>query len=154
MVGYKLKNTLSEYGTVSRGVCEVDENNMLRKIEEVFRILKRNNQVISVEADGSEHEMHGDESVSMNMWGFKPSLFDVLEKKFIAFLKEHIDEPKSEFFIPNVVFDMIKSGHAGVKVLTADSPWFGVTYREDIPFVVEKLKNFTAAGLYPEKLFT
>ncbi|WP_372936378.1 nucleotidyltransferase family protein, partial [Mariniphaga sediminis] len=105
MVGYKLHNTLSDYGSVSRGVCDVDENNLLQKIVETTKILKREDKIISVEPDGTEKQLTGNESVSMNIWGFKPSIFNSLEEKFSAFLKNHINEPKSEIFIPSVVFD-------------------------------------------------
>jgi NDP-sugar pyrophosphorylase family protein len=153
MVGYKLSNTLSDFGSVSRGICEVNENDQLQKIVETVKILKKDNRIISLEPDGSETLLSGDESASMNMWGFKPTVFDVLEEKFSAFLKNHIDEPKSEMYIPSAVYDMISDGIATVKVLKADSPWFGVTYREDKPIVVEKLKKLTEGGAYPGKLF-
>jgi NDP-sugar pyrophosphorylase family protein len=153
MVGYKLHNTLSDYGSVSRGVCDVDENNLLQKIVETTKILKREDKIISVEPDGTEKQLTGNESVSMNIWGFKPSIFNSLEEKFSAFLKNHINEPKSEIFIPSVVFDMIQEEKASVKVLEADSPWFGVTYKEDKPRVVAKINQLIDAGEYPEKLF-
>lgn len=153
MVGYKLHNTLSDYGSVSRGVCDVDENNLLQKIVETTKILKREDKIISVEPDGTEKQLTGNESVSMNIWGFKPSIFNSLEEKFSAFLKNHINEPKSEIFIPSVVFDMIQEEKASVKVLEADSPWFGVTYKEDKPRVVAKINQLIDTGEYPEKLF-
>lgn len=153
MVGYKLSKTLSDFGSVSRGICDVDENNLLRKIVETTKILKKDEKIISVEADGSEKELTGDESASMNIWGFKPSVFPVLEEKFTDFLKNQINEPKSEIYIPSVVFDMIQEKKATVKVLKADSPWFGVTYKEDKPFVVEKINRLIEAGEYPEKLY-
>lgn len=152
MIGYKLKNTLSDYGFVSRGVCEVDENDLLKKIVETIKIVKNNGKIISIEADGKEIILTGDESVSMNMWGFQPTVFDTLEEKFSGFLKLHINEPKSEIFIPSVVFDMIKEGKAIVRVLKADSPWFGVTYKEDIPHVIKRLNDLIKKGLYPKKL--
>lgn len=153
MIGYKLNNTLSEFGFVSRGVCEVDENNLLRKIVETTKIVKRDGKIISIEPDGNETELSGEESVSMNMWGFHPSVFDVFEKKFTDFLDQHIENPKAEIFIPWVVFDMIKDGKSQVRVLKADSPWFGVTYKEDTPFVIEKLKKLIEQGQYPDKLY-
>jgi len=125
MVGYKLKNTLSDFGSVSRGICDVDENQNLVKIVETLKIFKKPEEIISVEEDGSTHLLTGDESVSMNMWGFKPSIFEILENKFVEFLKTEIDKPKSEMFIPFVVFEMIEEQLAKVKVLKADSPWFG-----------------------------
>lgn len=153
MVGYKLSNTLSNYGSVSRGICSVDGNNFLNKITETVKILRKNGKIISIEADGSEKELTGEESVSMNIWGFKPSVFPQLEKNFANFLKQHIHEPKSESFIPSVVADLINSKQATVKVLEADSLWFGVTYKEDKPRVVSKINELIKAGDYPEKLF-
>lgn len=153
MVGYKLKHTLSDYGSVSRGICQVDGNDFLQKIVETTKIFKKENKAVSVEPDGSEKELTGEESASMNIWGFKPSVFSVLEEKFIEFLEENGRELKSEIYIPSVVFEMIRDKKATVKVLKADSPWFGVTYKEDKPRVVARLKKLIEAGDYPEKLF-
>ncbi|WP_167619251.1 nucleotidyltransferase family protein [Maribellus sediminis] len=153
MVGYQLKNTLSEFGSVSRGVCSVDAAKNLEKIVETTKIVKKGNNVVSIEEDGSEHPMTGNESVSMNLWGFMPSIFQTLEQKFIEFLKADINKPKSEMYIPSVVFEMIGEKLATVKVLEANSPWFGVTYKEDKPYVVEKLRKLIDAGEYPEKLW-
>ncbi len=154
MVGYRLKNTLSDFGSVSRGICTVNEKQNLIKIVETVKIFKKGEAVISVEADGSETTMTGNESASMNFWGFKPSIFATLESKFIDFLKKEIDKPKSEMYIPSVVFEMIQEKTATAKVLEADSPWFGVTYKEDKPIVVEKIKNLIKNGDYPEKLWS
>ena len=153
MVGYKLKNTLSEFGSVSRGICDVDENRHLKKIVETTKILKKGNKVISIENDGSEKTLTGDENVSMNIWGFTPSVFETLEQKFSTFLSTEIDKPKSEMYIPSVVFAMIEEQLATVKVLEADSPWFGVTYKEDKPYVVQNIKSLIQLGEYPEKLY-
>ncbi len=140
--------------SVSRGICDVDENQNLRKIVETTKILKKENKIISVEDDGSEKLLTGNEIASMNMWGFKPSIFETLEQKFIDFLKTEINKPKSEMYIPTVVFEMIWDNAASVKVLEANSPWFGVTYKEDKPFVIEKLNALIAKGDYPEKLWS
>ena len=153
MVGYKLSHTLSDYSSVSRGIYDMDENDLLRKIVETVKIIKRDNKIISIESDGSEVELTGNESASMNIWGFKPSVFPILEEKFTDFLNNHINEPKSEIYIPSVVFDMIQEKKAKVKVLKADSPWFGVTYKEDKPRVVAKINKLIEAGEYPEKLY-
>jgi NDP-sugar pyrophosphorylase family protein len=154
MVGYKLNETLSEFGSVSRGICQEDKNSNLIKIVETLKIVKRGNEIISVENDGSETSLTGNEIASMNNWGFKPSVFEQLEKRFTQFLKTEIDKPKSEMYIPSVVFDLIDEKEAIVKVLEADSPWFGVTYKEDKPFVIEKIKALIAKGEYPEKLWS
>lgn len=153
MVGYKLNDTLSEFGSVSRGICEEDKNNNLIKIVETLKIIKRGNEIISIETDESETPLTGNEIASMNNWGFKPSIFDQLEKRFTQFLKTEIDKPKSEMYIPSVVFDLIDDKAATVKVLEANSPWFGVTYKEDKPFVIEKINKLIAKGEYPEKLW-
>ena len=153
MVGYHLKDTLSDYGSVSRGICDVDSNQNLEKIVETIKIIKRDDVVISVEEDGSETQLTGEERVSMNNWGFKPSIFEKLENKFIDFLKTEIDKPKSEMYIPSVVFELIDEQFATSKVLEANSPWFGVTYKEDKPFVTKKIKTLIDEGEYPEKLW-
>lgn len=153
MVGYKLKNTLSEFGSVSRGICNVNENQDLQKIVETLKILKKEDQVISIEEDSSETLLTGNENVSMNIWGFKPSVFNTIEKKFSTFLEAEMDKPKSEMYIPSVVFEMIDEKLANVKVLEADSPWFGVTYKEDKPFVVEKINALIENGDYPKNLW-
>jgi UTP-glucose-1-phosphate uridylyltransferase len=153
MVGYKLNETLSEFGSVSRGICKEDSNNNLIKIVETLKIVKRGNEIISIENDGSETSLTGNEIASMNNWGFKPSVFMQLEKRFTQFLKSEIDNPKSEMYIPSVVFDLIDDKDATAKVLEANSPWFGVTYKEDKPFVIEKLNKLIAKGEYPEKLW-
>ncbi len=153
MVGYNLNETLSEFGSVSRGICEEDKNNNLVKIVETLKIVKRGNEIISIENDGSETKLTGNEIASMNNWGFKPSVFEELEKRFTQFLKTGIDKPKSEMYIPSVVFDLIDDKVATVKVLEANSPWFGVTYKEDKPFVIEKINTLIAKGDYPEKLW-
>jgi len=153
MVGYRLYNTLSDYGHVSRGICEVDDDNFLRKIVETTKIFKRDGKIISVEPDGIENQLTGDESVSMNIWGFKPSVFKILEEKIANFLRGSLNDPRAEIFIPSVVYDMIRENRATVKVLKANSPWFGVTYKEDTPRVVAKIKKLIEEGEYPEKLY-
>lgn len=153
MVGYKLKYTLSDFGSVSRGICDVDANHNLNKIVETVKIIKRESEILSVESDGSEVKLTGEENTSMNIWGLKPSVFPKLEKKFTEFLKTEIEKPKSEMYIPSVIFDFIQEKSASVKVLEADSPWFGVTYQEDKPFVIEKIRKLIDAGDYPEKLW-
>ena len=154
MVGYRLNETLSDYGSVSRGICDVDQNNNLIKIVETVKIIKRGDKVISLESDGSEKLLTGYESASMNNWGFKPAIFEKLEKKFAEFLKAHIHEPKSEMYIPSEVFNMITEKQVTVKVLKTNSPWFGVTYKEDKPFVIDKINALITKGDYPENLWS
>lgn len=153
MVGYRLKNTLSEFGSVSRGICDVNPKGELIKIVETTKIFKKGNAAISIEEDGSETLLTGNESASMNMWGFKPDIFETLESKFVDFLKSEINKPKSEMYIPSVVFEIIQEKKATVKVLDANSPWFGVTYKNDKQIVVDKINTLIAQGNYPEKLF-
>ena len=153
MVGYHLNKTLSEFGSVSRGICNVDKNRNLNKIVETLTILIKDDKIISVEEDKSETILTGNENVSMNIWGFKPSLFETIENKFVDFLNTEMDKPKSEMLIPSVVFEMINEQKATVKVLEADSPWFGVTYKEDKPFVVKKINRLIEKGEYPENLW-
>jgi len=153
MVGYQLNKTLSDFGSVSRGISQTDKNNLLTKITETHKIRQEGN-VILCESENKENvEVSGDLTVSMNFWGFHPTVFENIENQFIEFLKTNIEVPKSEFYIPYVVFEMIKTGKAKVEVLKADSPWFGVTYQEDKPFVIEQIQKLTEQGIYPEKLW-
>lgn len=153
MVGYKLSNTLSDHGTVSRGVCKADANGLLTHIVEATKIEKTATGGRQVEADGSVTEFTGEEPCSMNFWGFTPSIFPMLEEEMIAFLQKQGTEAKSECLIPNTVGTLIQKQLATLKVLTTDSTWFGVTYREDKPIVMESLRKLIAAGAYPEKLW-
>nr|WP_320021753.1 sugar phosphate nucleotidyltransferase [uncultured Draconibacterium sp.] len=153
MIGYQLKNTLSEHGSVSRGMCTVNENDNLVKIVETHNIFKKGGAAVTTAEDGSETPLTGNERVSMNFWGFHPSIFKTLESKFVQFLKTEINKPKSEMYIPSVVFEMIEDNEAEVKVLKANSPWFGVTYKEDKPIVVNKINALIEEGVYPAKLW-
>lgn len=152
MVGFKVGNTLSESGTVSRGVC-VTENGLLCSVVERTKIgYNEKGDIVFYEADG-EHPLEADVPVSMNFWGFTPDYFEHSEKSFVKFLERDINTPKSEFFIPLTVSELVESGTSTVKVLKTDSKWFGVTYSEDRPAVVEKIAQLHRDGVYPEKLF-
>jgi len=153
MVGYQLDNTLSEFGSVSRGICVTDENMQLTKITETHKIRQEEKHILCESENQQTVELTGKETVSMNFWGFQPSVFRNIESQFVDFLTLNINQPKSEFYIPFVVFEMINQGQANVEVLKADSPWFGVTYKEDKPFVVEQIQKLTDQGIYPEKLW-
>jgi len=153
MVGYQLKNTLSEFGTVSRGICKVDSENNLVEITERHGIARTGTEISFKDESGAAIAVDENTPASMNFWGFHPSLFEHLESQFKFFLDEKKDQPKSEFYIPSVVFDLIASGQIQAKVLQADSPWFGVTYPEDKAFVVEQVKRLTDEGAYPKKLW-
>ncbi|HET6559020.1 MAG TPA: sugar phosphate nucleotidyltransferase [Prolixibacteraceae bacterium] len=153
MIGYRLDRTLSEFGGVSRGICQTDENNFLTRIIETHKIRQEGDAIVCEPDEKGTSTLQKDDTVSMNFWGFHPSVFTNIENQFIDFLKAQIEVPKSEFYIPMVVFEMIKSGQAKVEVLKADSPWFGVTYQEDKPFVVQQIQKLTDQGVYPDKLW-
>lgn len=153
MAGYRLANTLSEHGTVSRGVCETDAQSFLKTVVEHTKIEKTDTGARDVQADGTIHDFSGDELVSLNFWGFTPAIFPLLETLFIDFLKAEGENLKSEFYIPSAVADSITHHHATVKVIPTDSEWFGITYREDKPAVTERLAALTKAGVYPTPLW-
>ena len=141
MVGYLLPNTLSEHGSVSRGVCRTNERNELTSVTEMTKISRTTEGIRNVDDNGTETELAEDTVVSMNFWGFTPYFFDCLNDMFKDFLQKNNDNPKSEFQIPTVANHFLTTGTATIKVLVTDSQWFGVTYKEDRPLVVEKLKN-------------
>lgn len=152
MVGYTLNKTLSDHGFVSRGVCETDTESNLITVVERTKIEKVDDKILF--SDGEQKiELQGDEKVSMNFWGFMPSFFKYAESDFITFLNESIEVPKSEFFIPLVVNNLIQSNTIKLKVLPTSASWFGVTYKEDKPIVIQKLKDLVAEGVYPENLW-
>ncbi len=153
MCGFIMRNTLSDNGSVSRGVCEVDSAGNLTEVVEHTKIERSGKAAKSFMEDGSIIDFTGDEIVSMNMWGFTPSLFDCMDDVFVEFLKEHGQEMKSEFFIPLVADTLVKHGKATVKVMTSEDEWFGITYREDKPAVVASIKKLVEQGVYPNKLF-
>ena len=153
MVGFRVCNTLSENGTVARGVCAKDEAEMLTAVVERTEIM-RVDGVISYKDENGEWQPVGEETpVSMNFWGFTPDYFKYSEAQFVEFLKENIDKPKSEFFIPLVVDTLINNGKATCEVLDTTAKWFGVTYAADRPGTVEKIQALVDAGEYPNKLF-
>ena len=153
MVGFKLRNTLSEYGTVARGICHCDDNFFLRDIVERTKVQKRGNGACYFDEDGTEHALTGDEVVSMNLWGFHPSFFAHLKAGFGCFLREHGTEPKSEYFITIPVSDLAESGQVKVKVLPTHDKWFGVTYRQDKEIAQRCIGMLIEAGAYPNKLW-
>lgn len=153
MIGYRLDNTLSDFGFVSRGVCQTENNGSLTEIIERTKIQKNGGHIEFTDEDGTTMILKGDETVSMNFWGFKPNMFAHLNELFVNFLKESIQVEKSEFYIPFAVFDLINKRVVSAKVIEADSPWFGVTYKDDQPFVVEKINAMISEGVYPSKLW-
>lgn len=152
MVGFTLANTLSEHGSVARGVCRTDARGFLADIRELKQITRTADGVENV-ADGVVEKLTGQEPVSMNMWGFTPRIFPQLETSFREFLAAHAAEPKSECYIPLTVGDLVKSGQATCEVLPTASRWFGVTYVEDRPIVQASIANLVATNAYPATLW-
>lgn len=154
MVGFVLRNTLSDFGSVARGVCDVDAQGYLRHIVELTKIEREGNGAKATESGTAAQRLSGDELVSMNMWGFHPSLFVHLRREFTNFMAQQGGELKSECYIPMTVGNLVRSGHARCRVLRSNAAWFGVTYREDRPLVVEGIRKLVARGDYPQKLWS
>ena len=152
MVGYVLKNTLSDHGQVSRGVCVADADNNLAKVDERTKIHWEGEKVIYHEGEAS-NEVDPGSVVSMNFWGFHPNIFEVSRHMFIDFVRENKDNPKAEFFIPLVADNLINSGKAKFPILTSNDRWHGVTYIEDRPVVVQAFKKLVEDGKYPSPLW-
>ena len=153
MVGFRVGNTLSDSGTVSRGVCENDDQHHLTSVVERTKIQRFDGVVKYLDENDEWVAIPDTTPVSMNFWGFTPDYFKYSEEYFVKFLKENIDKPKSEFFIPTLINELVKQGKASVKVLTTESKWFGVTYSQDRQGVVDKFAELHATGVYPEKMF-
>ena len=153
IIGYELKRTLSDNGSVSRGVCDVDENGNLHSINERTKIYRNEEGKITYEDGKSLHEVSEDSSVSMNFWGFSPTLFPFMKEQLEIFLRDNINQLKSEFFIPIVADNYSKSGAGVIQVIPTNSQWFGVTYKEDAPNVQKSINDLVAAGQYPHKLW-
>jgi NDP-sugar pyrophosphorylase family protein len=149
--GYRLGNTLSEHGTVSRGVCEVDAHNMLTRILERKEIGWKGDKLVDA-ADG-DVEVSVNAPVSMNFWGLQPSVIDEIAPRFRAFVEANRDNPKAELYLPVLMGDLVSEGAASVEVLTMDEPWFGVTYPEDKPSVQASLTAQVESGAYPAPLW-
>lgn len=153
LVGYTLKNVLSEYGSVSRGCGEGDGNGYLKSVVERTTIVKENGKIISKEKDG-DLELSPETPTSMNFWGFHPNIFKPTYQKFLDFLKNNHQNPKAEFFIPLFVNQLIKEGQIKVRIISGGSTWFGVTYKEDKEEVSRKIRELVKKGEYPEKLWS
>lgn len=153
MVGFRLGNTMTENGGVNRGICRTVDG-LLTSVVECKEIRYNDrHDIIYNDAGGAEHTLNAEDPVSMNMWGFTPDYFDYAEREFSRFLDRDLTTPKAEQVIPDVADALIKSGEATVKVLDTDSHWFGVTYANDRPGVVEKFAGLHASGVYPDRLF-
>ena len=148
LVAFRLENTLSIFGSVTRGLCEVKNDRLVTVIE--TDDLRKTNSGITSDRD---IDLNGSEPVSMNMWGFTPVIFDYLQEMFVDFLAQHGDELKSEFLIPSVINDLIQSGKEIVHVLYSNAPWFGVTYKKDKSYVVDQIQKLINDDFYPRKLF-
>jgi hypothetical protein len=153
MAGYRVGNTLSEHGSVSRGVCSTDANNFLTDVVERTSIENKDGHICYKGENGEDVEIAFDTPVSMNMWGFTPEYFDYAEEAFKAFLTKNAQELKAEFYIPTLVNDMINAGTATCEVLDTPAKWFGVTYADDREMVVSKIQALVDAGVYPSPLF-
>ncbi|MCD8195687.1 MAG: nucleotidyltransferase [Lachnospiraceae bacterium] len=153
MAGFKLGNTLSENGGVTRGICSQDEAGRLIGVDETKNIVKTADGAAVQNADGTQTPLAGDRLVSMNMWGFTPEIFDVLESGFAEYLKSLSDPMKGEYLIPTVVDQLIQEKRADVAILPSNDKWFGVTYKEDKPLVVRSFRELIDAGVYKERLF-
>ncbi|MGB0839723.1 MAG: nucleotidyltransferase family protein [Chitinophagales bacterium] len=154
MVGYVLKNTLSDHGTVSRGECQMDADNNLTTVVERTKISRSDDKKVYHKGTGETVEISENTLVSMNFWGFSPDIFPEIRRQFIEFVKANPDSPKAEFYIPLYVNDMINTEMAKVKVLSSTAKWFGVTYKADKPIVENALKKMVDTGMYPSPLWT
>lgn len=154
MLGYELANTLSTYGTVSRGVAQVDGKGNLVTINERLKISRdERGQIVNEEGDGSKIDIPNDTKASMNFWCFHPSLFDFLQKEFKTFLEGNLNSPKAEFLIPFSADQWVKQGQGVIKVIPTNAQWFGVTYKEDAPTVQKSLSALVEDKTYPDNLW-
>jgi UTP-glucose-1-phosphate uridylyltransferase len=153
MAGFILRNTLSDFGAVSRGVCQVNGDSYLQEVVELTKIERDGEFAKSIDAAGNETRLTGDEMVSMNMWGFTPQIFGQLHEQFQKFLALNHMEMRSECYLPTAVNELVLSGQARVKVLRSKDSWFGVTSREDRSRVVECIRGLIDEGSYPKRLW-
>ena len=155
MIGYVLSNTLSDHGTVNRGVCKVDEQNFLIEVNERVKLARQNGKVqYNIGSDEPTGEVAADSSVSMNYWGFHPSIFSHIEAGLHQFMRENKNNPMAEYYIPEIVTDMIVSEKIQIEVIPTNDNWFGVTYKEDKAMAVETINKHIENGTYPKKLWS
>ncbi|MDG1136596.1 MAG: sugar phosphate nucleotidyltransferase [Bacteroidales bacterium] len=152
MVGYKLSNTLSENGSVSRGVCQTDKG-YLTDVVERTSIINQGSKIV-FEQNNIKHDIDANSVVSMNFWGFTPLFFDQLEKDFRIFIANNADNIKAEFYIPSVANDLIKKNEAEIAVLTSNDKWFGVTYKDDKETTIKRVKDLVDKGIYPTNIWS
>ena len=153
MVGFRVGNTMTENGSVARGVCENKDGLLTSVVERTAISYNDKHDIVFTDENGVEQTLAPNTPVSMNLWGFTPDYFDFSQREFVKFLEKDLNTPKAEFFIPLVIDTLINSGEATVKVLDTDSKWFGVTYAADRPGVVAKFAELHNNGTYPAKLF-
>jgi dTDP-glucose pyrophosphorylase len=153
MVGFRVGNTMTENGSVARGVCENTDGLLTSVVERTAISYDKDGKIVFTDENGQVQTLAPTTPVSMNLWGFTPDYFEYSDREFRKFLDKDINTPKAEFFIPLAIDALIKSGEATVKVLDTDSKWFGVTYAADRPSVVAKLAELHAQGVYPENMF-
>jgi len=153
MVGYELGKTLSEHGSVSRGVCKADGCAFLLEVTERTKIERDTKGIAYLNETGNSFYLDERTTVSMNFWGFTPSFFNQLEAGFLEFIKTNANSPKAEFYIPGVVNDLLKRKEASVRILPCSDQWFGMTYREDRELVVSRIRELVKAGIYPVDLW-
>jgi hypothetical protein len=155
MAGFILGNTLSENGAVTRGICQIGENGKLTEITETFGIEPKGDHAVAKDDSGAEVKIELNSPVSMNMWGFKPDLFDKLQEGFVEFLTRLSDqEHKKEYLLPEFIGQLVKKGEVTVQVLKTADRWFGVTYKEDKDMVVKSVRALVDQGVYPVRLFS
>ncbi|WP_276358800.1 sugar phosphate nucleotidyltransferase [Daejeonella sp. H1SJ63] len=157
MIGFQIDKTLSEHGSVSRGVCDVDADGNLTEIHERTKVYFKNdesgNKGIVFEEDGRQYPLQAETRVSMNFWGFTPKIFELSASMFKEFALSHTDNPKAEFFIAIVAEKLIRNKQASFRVIPTQTQWFGVTYVEDKPFVQENIDRLVDSGEYPDNLW-
>ena len=153
MVGYPLRQTLSEHGTVSRGLCATDAGGRLQRITEITKIEKTAAGASYTDGTVSACALTGDEIVSMNFWGLTPSVFPQLEKQFTDFLQRNLSDPKAEFYLPTTLSELNERHEASINLLQSDDAWFGITYREDLPTAQAAIQSLIVAGRYPTPLW-
>ena len=160
LIGFQIDKTLSDYGSVSRGVCEVDDTGNMTAVNERVKVYfkkdasGKNTKEVAFEEEGREYPLKSDSRVSMNFWGFTPKVFELSAVMFKDFALANQENPKAEFFIPLVADELIKTGKASFKVIPTQNKWFGVTYVEDKPIVQESIDQLVAEGVYPSNLWS
>jgi hypothetical protein len=153
MVGYKVRHTLSDFGSVTRGVCESKDGEFMDAVVERTEIVKEGQQIYFNDENEGKVSLTGEELVSMNFWGFTPTIFDHFENAFTAFIRMNAEKLKKELFIPKVINDLVAENLASVRILPSKDQWFGVTYREDKPVAIEHIRQLVEQGVYPDNLW-